>query len=637
MSSLNNSTILDTLTKSSLLSEKSFSEERWNTFRSDLQSKLPKDIFLIIDKHLQSIQSLKRKEAELNFSAKTLELIQQLNVDISSLAPLDDTLLMSVSKLRSISKADVSLIALLSSNSKDIMRVRVLSGTRTDSLLNFEQNLGSGISGLVAKTKKPYVISDFNQEKDLIDPLARALIEQEEIRSVIGAPLLVNNKFIGIVFLARRQPYSSSEVLLKMLTNYCYQTAVAIDNARLYATELRTSTLHKEIFEETLNYGFSGIVQRLSNIINEPVLLMDELGNVIQNLLPTEYKDIKNTLDHSLIYEKILSRKKSLRKRTELYINKDLLLTVFPVLLLDLPAAYLIIPRSFEQGYPLDIVAIELSKNVLALKLSQERTSTEVELRLRQDYLYDLVLGLESEEDLLRRGRYLKISFRSTRQILVLSQTNFSRNGDIENKQVTQALEKIRYTLGISILPLSMVHGHKLIVIIPSSKTQSVAKDILSYFHMYAPTFDPIIGVSNLVNQPSDYARGYKEANKAAKFAQLLDKSNQIVRYEDLGIVGILFEADNFQSMKDYKERYLGALIEYDSKNKADLIKSLQIFLDNESAIQTSADKLHVHYNTLRYRLNRIKEISGLDLSDPQDRLNIQVSLTIYQLLKSKI
>lgn len=634
---IDDSMFFDIINEILALTADKYEEKDWDSFRHELKNKIPSHFFPIMEKHLMTIQSLKEKEKNLRFSKKTFELFHQINIEVSTLAPLEETLSLSADRLRTISKASIALIALTDKGGKTI-RIKTQSGSTTDELVNFEQATDIGVGGLAAKYKKPFVVSDFELEQDILDPLSKHLIEKEGIRSIIGSPLFVNKEFIGVVFLARRQPYTSSTLLLNMLTSFCYQTAIAIDNARLYANELKVSTLHQELFEEALNQGYSGVIQKLSKFINTPILLMDDFGNTIFEFFPENFPEkssINGFFDHSLIYKKIQYENKSFQSRIEIFLGNDSFFTAFPIFLYERTVAYLIIPHAFEKQDYLDIIAIEQSKNVLALKINQERTSMEVENRLRQDYLYDLILGLESEDDLLRRGRYLKFFFRVPHQIIILSPNDESNTHTIENKQMDQSLEKIRYLLGISALPLSMVHGQKLIIIVPSEKTESVAKDILSYFNEHIPMIISTLGISNLVQDPGDYVRGYEEAKKAAEFAKLFRKSNQIVYYEDLGIIGVLFETNNFDSMKAFMEKYLGALLEYDSKRNSDLIKSLQVFLDNESVIQASADKLHVHYNTLRYRLNRIRDITALDLKDPQDRLNIQISLTIHQLLHS--
>jgi len=626
----------DILNEISALSNNRYSESRWNSFRSELKTRLPSELLPIMDKHISTIQSLKQKEDYLTFSMKTLEIIHQIGMEVSSLAPLEKILSMSADRLRSISKANIVLIA-LGDKYRKIICIKVLSGTTSEELLNFEQPINVGIAGITAKYKKPYVVSDFELEQDLIDPIVSHLIEKEGVRSVIGSPLLVNNEFIGVVYLARSEPYTSSELLLNMFTNYCYQTAIAIDNSRLYVNELRISTLNHELYEEALNRGYSGVLRKLADFIDQPVLLMDEFGGIIHELLPTisQEEEIKNIFNHSLIHKKIQSRNKGLQLPIEIHFSNNSFITVFPILLNERTVAYLIIPWIFEKQ-SLDIVAIEHSKNVLALKINQEQTSIEVENRLKQDYLYDLILGLESEEDLLRRGRYLQISFKVPYNIIILSPIDGTANNVDENRQFIRVLEKIRYVLGISTLPLSMVHGQKLIVITPSQKTTSTAKSLLSYFNEFSPSLKATLGISNSVQHPTEYIKGYEEAKKAAEFANIFGRIDQIVHYDDLGIIGVLFESDNLNSMKAFRSKYLGALIEYELENKSELIDSLQVFLDNESVIQSSATQLHIHYNTLRYRLKRIEEISGLVLSDQQNRLNIQISLAIHQLLSSQ-
>ncbi|MEH6993825.1 hypothetical protein V7075_14085 [Neobacillus drentensis] len=124
-----------------------------------------------------------------------------------------------------------------------------------------------------------------------------------------------------------------------------------------------------------------------------------------------------------------------------------------------------------------------------------------------------------------------------------------------------------------------MVHGQKLIVITPSQQTKSLAKDILSFFKKYEPKSSVTIGISNHIKDPGDYTNGYTEAKKAAEFADLFGKSN------DFGIIGVLFQAHHLNSMRAFRNKYIEALVNYDSNQKADLLESLKVFLDHESGI----------------------------------------------------
>ena len=90
------------------------------------------------------------------------------------------------------------------------------------------------------------------------------------------------------------------------------------------------------------------------------------------------------------------------------------------------------------------------------------------------------------------------------------------------------------------------------------------------------------------------------------------------------------FQARVFQ--RSATRRHLGPLIEHDSARKGALVATLRAYLETGEQ-QQAAHRLRVHPNTLRYRLDRIREITGLDLEDPETRLNLSVALRVQSLL----
>ena len=76
-------------------------------------------------------------------------------------------------------------------------------------------------------------------------------------------------------------------------------------------------------------------------------------------------------------------------------------------------------------------------------------------------------------------------------------------------------------------------------------------------------------------------------------------------------------------------EQVLGELLAYDSKHQADFVLTLASFLGNNASPQATARELAVHVNTVSYRLQRIRTISGLNLDQAEDRLLAGVALKI--------
>ena len=94
--------------------------------------------------------------------------------------------------------------------------------------------------------------------------------------------------------------------------------------------------------------------------------------------------------------------------------------------------------------------------------------------------------------------------------------------------------------------------------------------------------------------------------------------------------VAVVFAWDD--GARPLVERHLGPLVEHDSARKAALVATLRAYLETGEQ-QQAAQRLRVHPNTLRYRLDRIREITGLDLEDPETRLNLAVALRVQSLL----
>jgi purine catabolism regulator len=79
----------------------------------------------------------------------------------------------------------------------------------------------------------------------------------------------------------------------------------------------------------------------------------------------------------------------------------------------------------------------------------------------------------------------------------------------------------------------------------------------------------------------------------------------------------------------------LGPLLEYDHKQNADLVKTLEAFFQKHGNLSETAEALIVHRNTLLYRMTRINEIAQVDFKRPEIRLGMHLALTIRRLLSS--
>jgi hypothetical protein len=82
-------------------------------------------------------------------------------------------------------------------------------------------------------------------------------------------------------------------------------------------------------------------------------------------------------------------------------------------------------------------------------------------------------------------------------------------------------------------------------------------------------------------------------------------------------------DASDLQNLVDY---WVGALIDYDREHRSELLKTLYAYLNDFQALKATAAKLHVHRNSVRYRLARITELTGWDLNDPEQRFHLDLA-----------
>jgi DNA-binding PucR family transcriptional regulator len=138
---------------------------------------------------------------------------------------------------------------------------------------------------------------------------------------------------------------------------------------------------------------------------------------------------------------------------------------------------------------------------------------------------------------------------------------------------------------------------------------------------------DPAIGVGGFVERPEHLPRSYREAMQALTVCTRRADSGGLIAFEDLGLFRLLATPEGRREASAFVEDWLGSLLTYDGQRQADLVHTLGVYLDQGGNYDATAAALHIHRSTLRYRLGRIRELSGHDLADVETRLNLHVAV----------
>lgn len=129
--------------------------------------------------------------------------------------------------------------------------------------------------------------------------------------------------------------------------------------------------------------------------------------------------------------------------------------------------------------------------------------------------------------------------------------------------------------------------------------------------------------------------RSYRDALDALVLGQQVFGPGQAVCYANLGLYRLLLDMREQSDVDEYHREVLGDLIAADTKGGGELIRTLEAFFASNCSPTEASTRLHIHRNTLLYRLQRIHAITKLDLNDPEVRLTLQVALRIHQIRRA--
>jgi len=147
------------------------------------------------------------------------------------------------------------------------------------------------------------------------------------------------------------------------------------------------------------------------------------------------------------------------------------------------------------------------------------------------------------------------------------------------------------------------------------------------------PNYSVNIVWGRLCLEFEDYRKSFQEAWKAASILRDLGRQGENVGFEDLGIYALLWESGNKEQLKDYALSILGHLVDYDREHNTNFLWTLELFLDNKCSLSETAKSAFLHINTLRYRIKRIEELTGIDLSSNEGRFQAQLSIKLLKLI----
>lgn len=275
---------------------------------------------------------------------------------------------------------------------------------------------------------------------------------------------------------------------------------------------------------------------------------------------------------------------------------------------------------------PFELFALEHAAMVLALELAHQRALAEVELRLRRDLVDDLVTGTDEAGAYTRAAAVGHDLHGPHRVVAVHWQTSASRAA------ICAAAEAAIARLGPR--PLVTWHSGVAVLLVPGAIQPADLYAAISG-ELGVPTGS--IGIGSRCDAPDGFPRSFQESLRALSVRQASRAPYGITTFDDLGVYRLLGAADDSSEIERFVAEWLGPLIAHDEKKHGDLVETLSQYLECGGNYDHTAAALMIHRSTLRYRLQRIRDISKLDLTDVDSRLNLHVAARAWKIVNGSV
>ncbi|WP_419156078.1 PucR family transcriptional regulator [Streptomyces canus] len=268
--------------------------------------------------------------------------------------------------------------------------------------------------------------------------------------------------------------------------------------------------------------------------------------------------------------------------------------------------------------------ALDHAQRSLAQELMHMRELTEVELRLRRQLIDDLLEGTD-ETSAYARAEAVGHDLQRTHYVVVV---HWPGNG--ADDSFTRAVEQATDTTASR--PLITRRGDRVVLLTEARPDDDAVHAALAH---ELGTPEGAIGVSTRCDSPDGVPRCYQEALRALKVRQNSRQRSGTTFFDDLGLYRILGPGNDLRELEGFVREWLGPLIDYDAEHDTELVETLSRYFDCGGNYDDAAAALTVHRSTLRYRLQRIREISDRDLADVDTRLNLQVATRVWKIILS--
>jgi sugar diacid utilization regulator len=301
--------------------------------------------------------------------------------------------------------------------------------------------------------------------------------------------------------------------------------------------------------------------------------------------------------------------------------------------------------RFRPRGAPPDPALLRMVANLIGYEVERARAPERASEAAVGDFLGDLLnRDVTDRENIVARGEELGCDLRQGATVLIArARPQQPEEGDWRARVLTvaergaRAVERQTLAALVELGALRPQNGEKeLVLLVPGEGPEAgrrAATAVLRELEAALAHYALVVAASRPAADPADLHRAGAEALLAANVAEARGVTS--LSFEETGAYRLLLPAmsDDPAELHRFYEETVAPLAAYDEQYETELVRTLESFLDADGNVARTAERLFTHRHTIRYRLERVKELSGLDVNSTDGRERLSLGLKAMRVL----
>lgn len=615
----------------------------------------PRQVAAVVSNH-GALEDARRHESQ-------LEALYQTAGELSAKLELPRVLEAIIERARVLADTPIAYITLVDKPAGEIY-MRAACGVTSPGFRDIRLKIGTGLGGATAQQSRPFYTSDYlNDARFAHDTAVDSEVRHEGIKSILGVPMRAGDEFVGVLFAADRTVRVFTEADVDILVSLAHHAGLAIENAALYerataalaeAGEMnrlveaqnrrlrRVDDAHRQLSEAMLaGQGLPEIIGLLAEQVGSQVAVLDDRQRLLaaagtppdglgERLAGGGVAPVRLSAEETRVVARAEAdaatavlgpcppERASARLLVPIIARAEVLGTVWVE----------VDPSALDEQRPV----VEQAARVVALELLKQRSIAEVERRLRSELLNELLAERAVRDPgLERHAADLGVDLRIPHRLMVSAMHGgHSGHGDAIRRNRDELAAALR---GASWCDFVAEHAGRVVALILPT-----ADDLTARMTRVGAAIGHEERVRTAISPPchatEDYAAQFVVCDRALEL--LADElAEPVVDLDELRVLTLLFRPGKEEELRAFVDARLGPVLRYDERRRTDLARTLGAYLEADGSPARTAATLHVHVNTVYYRLERLRALLGEDFASSRKRLDLQIALLARRLTVS--